>query len=177
MELVVPLLRTVVAVAAIVGLLWWAGRRLSGRAPSGAGLAGSGLGGPGLASRPRQAASRGAGLGSVLAAVRARLGERRPAPERALRVVERATLSPRASVALVELGGRRLLLGVGEQGITVLDRSVVPAASASADGDEPDDAPAHDATAEPSCVDLDFEAILQESLATTEGAPGRAENR
>lgn len=175
MELVVPLLRTVVAVAAIVGLLWWAGRRLAGRAPSGVGLAGSGLGGP--ARSPRPGRGQAAGLRTLLSAVSARIGERRPAPERALRVIERATLSPRASVALVEVGGRRLLLGVGEQGITVLDRSVVPAASATADEDAPDDVPAHDVTAEPSRVDLDFEAILQESLTTTEGAPGRAENR
>lgn len=161
MDLVVPLLRTVVAVAAIAGLLWWAGRRLAGRAPSGAGLAGSGLGGPRPAS---QRPGRGTGLRATLAAFTARLGERRPAPERALRVVERATLSPRASVALVELGGRRLLLGVGEQGITVLDRSDAPVA---ADVTVTDERPA--TNHEP-----DFEAILRESLARPDGAQGRA---
>ncbi|WP_207204614.1 FliO/MopB family protein [Sanguibacter massiliensis] len=161
MDLVVPLLRTVVAVAAIAGLLWWAGRRLAGRAPSGAGLAGSGLGGPRAAvQRP----GRATGLRATLAAFTARLGERRPAPERALRVLERATLSPRASVALVELGGRRLLLGVGEQGITVLDRSDAPVAAETTATDE---GPATN-------LEPDFEAILRESLARPDGAQGRA---
>ena len=169
MEVVVPLLRTVVAVAAIVGLLWWAGRRLAGRASSGAGLAGSGLGGPRPAVR-RPAG--GTGLRAMLSSVTARLGERRPAPERALRVVERATLSPRASVALVELGGRRLLLGVGEQGITVLDRSDVPVVTDAAtvdvgvDTDVVAEAEASRAT--------DFETILRESLAAPDGARERA---
>jgi len=171
MELVVPLLRTVVAVAAIVGLLWWAGRRLAGRAPSGAGLAGSGLGAAGRPAAARQGRARGAGLRGLTQAVVARLGERRPAPERALRVVERATLSPRASVALVEVGGRRLLLGVGEQGITVLDRADAPAP-------EPAE-PAEDEVTEPvadDALDADFASILRESLASTEGAPGRADH-
>ncbi|MGP7960211.1 flagellar biosynthetic protein FliO [Sanguibacter sp. A247] len=179
MELVVPLLRTVVAVAAIAGLLWWAGRRVAGRAPSGAGLAGSGLGGPaasaaraprrGLGLRTNRAgAGAGSGLREVWGAFAARLGERRPAPERALRVVERATLTPRASLALVEVGGRRLLLGVAEQGISVLDTSQAPVAAA-------DDAVVFSAD-EASSADeaADFDEILRASLAASEGAQGRA---
>lgn len=185
MELVVPLLRTVVAVAAIIGLLWWAGRRVAGRAPSGAGLAGSGLGGPGApaARQPRRGlglrasrAGSGTGLREVWTTVAARLGERRPAPERALRVVERATLTPRASLALVEVGGRRLLLGVAEQGISVLDTSEVPDAPASVAA-VPSDAPASgDAAVTGAAASddaADFDEILRASLAS-ESARGRA---
>jgi flagellar protein FliO/FliZ len=41
-------------------------------------------------------------------------------------VVARQNLGPKASVAVVEFGGKRLLLGVTEHGIAVLDDSAAP---------------------------------------------------
>jgi len=42
---------------------------------------------------------------------------------KAMSVVARQNLGPKASVAVVEFGGKRLLLGVTEHGISVLDNS------------------------------------------------------
>lgn len=183
MELIVPLLRTVVAVVAVVGLLWWVGRRMSGQAPAGAGA------------RPvsqwrRPAAGRASGAGAVLGAgsgagrgsrtgfaaswraLLERLGERRPAPERELRVVDRTSLTPRASLALVEVGGRRLLLGVGDQGISVLDTHAAPAAAG------PAAEPTTDVTDVAAATVTDFDDILQRALApSSDGASGRAGDR
>jgi flagellar biogenesis protein FliO len=45
---------------------------------------------------------------------------RRDAPSSPVAVVARASLGPGAGVALVEAGGRRLLLGVGKDGVRLV---------------------------------------------------------
>ncbi len=58
-----------------------------------------------------------------------RAGGKLPAARRApaLSVVARQTLGGRSAVALVEVSGRRLLLGVGEHGVTLLTEVEAPA--------------------------------------------------
>lgn len=118
-DTVVALLRALVSLGVVLGLIWWAGRRLSsGKGPVG------GTTGPRVSS---DAGSRG-----VLARAAGRLRDvvrragRGSAQAPAIVMVGRQALSPKAGLALVEVGGRRLLLGVGEQGVTVLDTQDVP---------------------------------------------------
>lgn len=81
-------------------------------------------------------------LGVVLAVIwfahrrigRARARTRADAP---IAVVGRQSLAPKAQAVLVELDGRRLLLGVTEQGVTVLSDREAPVASEVPDTAEP----------------------------------------
>ena len=84
-------LRVLLSLAAVFGLLWYAGRRLSGT---------------GTVRRSRAAA---------------------------VQVVGRQSLGGKTGVALVEVGGRRLLLGVSEHGVNLLTEVDLP---------EPEAAPA-----------------------------------
>lgn len=84
-------LRVLLSLAAVFGLLWYAGRRLSGT---------------GTVRRSRAAA---------------------------VSVVGRQSLGGKTGVALVEVGGRRLLLGVSEHGVNLLTEVDMP---------EPEAAPA-----------------------------------
>lgn len=84
-------LRVLLSLAAVFGLLWYAGRRLSGT---------------GTVRRSRAAA---------------------------VSVVGRQSLGGKTGVALVEVGGRRLLLGVSEHGVNLLTEVDMP---------EPETAPA-----------------------------------
>ncbi len=63
----------------------------------------------------------------------ARPGARRPRPAASLAVVGRQSLGGRSSIALVEVAGRHLLLGVGEHGVTLLTEVAVPEAGAGAE--------------------------------------------
>ena len=109
-DTVVVLLRALVSLGVVLGLIWWAGRRLSsGKGPVGGSATGSRTG--------RATGVLGRGLGRVRDALRG--GGTAQAP--AIVVLGKQALTPKAGLALVEVGGRRLLLGVGEQGVTVLD--------------------------------------------------------
>ncbi len=127
-DTVVVLLRALVSLGVVLGLIWWAGRRLSsGKGPVGGSATGSRAG--------RATGVLGRGLGRVRDALRG--GGTAQAP--AIVVLGKQALTPKAGLALVEVGGRRLLLGVGEQGVTVLDTQDAPAAQPAAvavpDGD------------------------------------------
>lgn len=78
-------LRVLLSLACVLGLIWFAHRRLAGTA----------------AVRRQRAAS--------------------------MTVVGRQTLGGKNGLALVDVAGRRLLLGVGEQGVTLLTELEVPA--------------------------------------------------
>ena len=62
----------------------------------------------------------------VLAWLARRAGWMRSGAQRAIRVVSTQSLGPRAQLALVDIGGKRLLLGVTSSQITLLD--TLPAA-------------------------------------------------
>ena len=120
-DTVVVLLRALVSLGVVLGLIWWAGRRLSsGKGPVGGSATGSRAG--------RATGVLGRGLGRVRDALRG--GGTAQAP--AIVVLGKQALTPKAGLALVEVGGRRLLLGVGEQGVTVLDTQDAPAAQPAA---------------------------------------------
>lgn len=120
-DTVVVLLRALVSLGVVLGLIWWAGRRLSsGKGPVGGSATGSRTG--------RATGVLGRGLGRVRDALRG--GGTAQAP--AIVVLGKQALTPKAGLALVEVGGRRLLLGVGEQGVTVLDTQDAPAAQPAA---------------------------------------------
>ena len=104
-------LRVLLSLAAVFGLLWYAGRRLSGT---------------GTVRRSRAAA---------------------------VSVVGRQSLGGKTGVALVEVGGRRLLLGVSEHGVNLLTEVDMP---------EPETAPARTER-----VELDpelLESVLPDTL-------------
>lgn len=104
-------LRVLLSLAAVFGLLWYAGRRLSG-------------------------------TGTV-----------RRSRATAVSVVGRQSLGGKTGVALVEVGGRRLLLGVSEHGVNLLTEVDMP---------EPETAPARTER-----VELDpelLESVLPDAL-------------
>lgn len=80
---IVVILRMVLALACVLGLLWFIGRRTGARGPAA-----------------------------------------RRAPS--ITLVGRQSLGGRSAVALVEVGGRRLVLGVGEHGVTLLTEVDAP---------------------------------------------------
>lgn len=119
----VALLRALVSLGVVLGLIWWAGRRLT----SGKGPVGGSTAGPRTSVTGRRGAFARAS-GWVRDTLR---GARRGAQQQpAIVVVGRQALTPKAGLALVEVGGRRLLLGVGDQGVTVLDTQDVPPVAA-----------------------------------------------
>lgn len=127
-DTVVVLLRALVSLGVVLGLIWWAGRRLSsGKGPVGGSATGPRTG--------RATGVLGRGLGRVRDALRG--GGTAQAP--AIVVLGKQALTPKAGLALVEVGGRRLLLGVGEQGVTVLDTQDAPVAQPAAVAVRPDD--------------------------------------
>lgn len=82
-----------------------------------------------------------------------RTGNRRAA-KAALSVVGRTSVGPKASVAVVEMDGKRFLLGVTEHGVSVLHTAEAPTAAfadelALAVAEEPDDTGASPAAAGP----------------------------
>ncbi len=57
----------------------------------------------------------------------ARLGRLRPASNATVRVVAAASVGPRERVAVVEVGGQWLVLGVAPGSVNLLDKTVAPA--------------------------------------------------
>lgn len=117
MDTAVLALRTVLALVVVVGLVVVLGRVLDDRA----------------AGRTQGGVSR------LLSPVKAMLPggptapkRRRPAP--VLTVVGRQALGPKASVAVVDVGDQRLVLGVSEAGVTLLTSMEAPVVEAEAVG-------------------------------------------
>ena len=92
METLFVALRVLVALGAVLGLIWFVQRKVT----------------------------RGGGAKKGLAA---RLGT----PQRAIQVVGSHRLSPKASVTVVEVEGVKMVLGVTEHGISVLEPAPAPA--------------------------------------------------
>lgn len=102
MDLLVTALRAALCLALVLGLVWLAGRRLAstqGGAPAR---------GRGPFRRDRSAEAR---------------KRREPAP---IAVVGRQALGPKVGLALIDVGGERLLLSVSERGAHVLTKGAVP---------------------------------------------------
>ncbi|MBI9114585.1 FliO/MopB family protein [Sanguibacter suaedae] len=121
MDTAVVVLRAALSLAAVLGLIWYAGRRLS----------------------DTSASERGDGpLGRLLTRSGLRPASRRTArglrtPGVTMAVVGRQVLGPRASVAVLDVGDQRLVLGVTDAGVNVLSTQAVPAAE-----EVPDELPA-----------------------------------
>lgn len=113
MDTLVLAVRTILSLAVVLGLIWYAGRRLD---DSTSGRGGDGM----LAGWVRKA-------GGVVgrAPARGRRRAERPAP--VVAVVGRQAIGPKASVAVVDVGGQRLVLGVSEAGISLLTTVEAPA--------------------------------------------------
>ena len=127
MDVAVLAVRTILSLAVVLGLIWYAGRRLNDSA--------SGRGGDGkLAAWVRKA---GGAVGRTPA--RGRRRAERPAP--LVAVVGRQAIGPKASVAVVDVGGQRLVLGVSESGISLLTTLEAPVAVAAEAIPEPVAAP------------------------------------
>lgn len=107
MDTAVLVLRTVLSLAAVLGLIWYAGRRLNDAA--------DGKGGDSFLARIVS------GAGGTR-----RAGRRGQGPAVTVTVVARQVLGPKASVAVVDVGGQRLVLGVTEGGVNVLSTQDVP---------------------------------------------------
>ncbi len=58
----------------------------------------------------------------------ARLGRLRPASNATVRVVAATSVGPRERVAVIEVGGQWLVLGVAPGSVTLLDKTTPPAA-------------------------------------------------
>lgn len=118
MDTAVLAVRTILSLAVVLGLIWYAGRRLNDST--------SGRGGDGaLAAWVRKA-------GGVVGRAPARGRRRAERPTPVVAVVGRQAIGPKASVAVVDVGGQRLVLGVSEAGVALLTTMEVPAALASA---------------------------------------------
>ena len=114
MDTAVLAVRTILSLAVVLGLIWYAGRRLN---DSTSGRGGDGM----LAGWVRKA---GGVVGQNPA--RGRRRTERPAP--VVAVVGRQAIGPKASVAVVDVGGQRLVLGVSEAGVALLTTMEVPVA-------------------------------------------------
>lgn len=114
MDTAVLAVRTILSLAVVLGLIWYAGRRLN---DSTSGRGGDGM----LAGWVRKA---GGVVGQSPARGRRRVD--RPAP--VVAVVGRQAVGPKASVAVVDVGGQRLVLGVSEAGLVLLTTMEVPVA-------------------------------------------------
>lgn len=93
MDFVIMVLRALLSLAVVLGLVWFASRRLSGQKGQKPGV------------------------------------RRKRAPRaQAISVVGRHSLGQKVGLALVDVNGERLLLGVSEHGVNVLTRGEVPVA-------------------------------------------------
>lgn len=107
MDTAVLVLRTVLSLAAVLGLIWYAGRKLNDSA--------NGQGGDGFLAR------------LVSGAGGTRRTGRRGGPAVTVTVVARQVLGAKASLAVVDVGDQRLVLGVTEGGVNVLSTQTIPA--------------------------------------------------
>lgn len=118
MDTAVLAVRTILSLAVVLGLIWYAGRRLNDST--------SGRGGDGVfAAWVRKA-------GGVVGRAPARGRRRAERPSPVVAVVGRQAIGPKASVAVVDVGGQRLVLGVSEAGVALLATMDVPEAVMSA---------------------------------------------
>ena len=126
MEDLLVAVRAIVSLAAVLGLLLWVRQRVRK--------------GPATGARETRPPSRllPAGLARMTALIPARpAGAARLARPEKITVVARSGLGGKAQLVVAEFGGIRYVLGVTEQGISVVDTQEAPAA-----GEAPDDAPA-----------------------------------
>ncbi|MEP7764597.1 flagellar biosynthetic protein FliO [Sanguibacter sp. 25GB23B1] len=106
MDTAVLVLRAVLSLAAVLGLIWYAGRKLNDSA--------NGQGGDGFLAR------------LVGGAGGTRRSGRRGQPAVTVTVVARQVLGAKASLAVVDVGDQRLVLGVTEGGVNVLSTQEIP---------------------------------------------------
>lgn len=107
-------LRTVVSLAAVLGLLLFLGKRLQkGQAPGGNPFAGL---------VPRR------GLGRLRAIAGLRIAPAPRAKTEKITLVARTGLGGKAQLVVAEFGGIRYVLGVSEKGIDVVDTQEAPSA-------------------------------------------------
>lgn len=110
-------LRTIVSLAAVIGLLLFLGRRLQkGQAAGGS---------PFAALVPRR-------LGRLRELAGARGAAASRSQTEKITLVARTTLGAKAQLVVAEFGGIRYVLGVSEKGIDVVDTQEVPAAEGDA---------------------------------------------
>ncbi|MDQ4213210.1 flagellar biosynthetic protein FliO [Microbacterium sp. ASV81] len=109
MDQIIVALRAIVALAAVLGLLLWLSRRLQKGQAAGAA--------PRTGPKPRR-------LGALLSAAVAPR-ERRQAER--ITVVARTGLGGKAQLVVAEFDGIRYVLGVTEQGVSVVDTHEAPA--------------------------------------------------
>jgi hypothetical protein len=107
MDTAVLVLRAVLSLAAVLGLIWYAGRKLNDSA--------NGQGGDGFLARLV------GGAGGTR-----RAGRRGQHPGVTVTVVARQVLGAKASLAVVDVGDQRLVLGVTEGGVNVLSTQDIP---------------------------------------------------
>ena len=126
-------MRAVVSLAAVLGLLLWLRHRVKKGGSTAVGERGV-----------RSSRLLPAKLAKLTALMPAKpAGAARPPRPEKITVVARSGLSGKAQLVVAEFGGIRYVLGVTEQGISVVDTQEAPAA-----WEEPEDAPAV-AAAEP----------------------------
>ena len=113
MDTAVIVLRSVLSLTAVLGLIWYAGRKLNDSA--------NGQGGDGFLAR------------LVSGAGGTRRTGRRGQPAVTVTVVARQVLGAKASLAVVDVGDQRLVLGVTEGGVNVLSTQTIPAVEELAD--------------------------------------------
>ena len=106
MDTAVIVLRSVLSLTAVLGLIWYAGRKLNDSA--------NGQGGDGFLAR------------LVSGAGGTRRTGRRGQPAVTVTVVARQVLGAKASLAVVDVGDQRLVLGVTEGGVNVLSTQTIP---------------------------------------------------
>lgn len=151
MDTLFLVLRVVVALAAVLGLIWFVQRKMT----RGGGKKGS--------------------LGSRLA------------PKRSIQVLGTHRLSPKASIAVVDIDGVKLVLGVTEHGISVLEPTpaaspaAAPIAVPEAISSEGDPTQVAASAVEPlatadvrSPEPVDFAAVFREALDEAAEAPARS---
>ena len=156
MDTAVLAVRTILSLAVVLGLIWYAGRRLNDST--------SGRGGDGKL----MAWARTAGV-VAQGSARGRRRAERPAP--VVAVVGRQAIGPKASVAVVDVGGQRLVLGVSEAGVSLLTTVEVPPLAVPATISAPVDAPATVAAPTPA-AQPDFDAVLAAATAAPQGTKG-----
>lgn len=145
MDTAVLALRTVLALVVVIGLVVVLGRVLDDRA--------SGRSQDGFVSRlvgPLRALLPGASRGPA--------APRRRRPAAVLTLVGRQALGPKASVAVVDVGAQRLVLGVSEAGVTLLSTTDAPV-------------PAPEEVPEPELLETSAEATSISTATSTVAVP------
>lgn len=117
------LLRLVISMAVVMGVMALAARFVRRRQGAATGLA-----------QPKRQQRRKGGLsGGIAGLLSPKPRSARPSPS--LQVLQRQALTKNTSVSLLEVDGKRLLVGVTEQSVTLLAQLSAPAASPSPEVD------------------------------------------